>query len=313
LVQFGGVYVGVKSSTLRFEISLTAKISGNTLDWIKRLPLKSTFKQLFLKTRMLLIPIMSGNTKSPSEGLKDSECERGVITTWSPIPYVAPVDPYEKQEKTEIKMKLPDETNYQMVPFRAGSNKDYVNHIIIMIRLIEQKDLENSVEKVFVATSEIEEKVGPLYKKLSMFKDPQEKESLKKRINTTEKDLEKAEKKALTEIVEAYGTLWDKLVWEMHHKDPWVAVNGSLNPGLRKKTWESFLDCIELHKLTIFSCDASALQWYYMQQHVRKPQRVTVRAFVTHMGLLNDYLAYLPTVKDSSMAVEDTKKGNVPF
>jgi hypothetical protein len=31
------------------------------------------------------------------------------------------------------------------------------------------------------------------------------------------------------------------------------------------------------------------------------------------MGLLNNYLAYLPTVKDSSMAVEDTKKGNVPF
>jgi hypothetical protein len=31
------------------------------------------------------------------------------------------------------------------------------------------------------------------------------------------------------------------------------------------------------------------------------------------MGLLNDYLAYLPTVKDSSMAVAGTKKGNVPF
>jgi hypothetical protein len=31
------------------------------------------------------------------------------------------------------------------------------------------------------------------------------------------------------------------------------------------------------------------------------------------MGLLNNYLAYLPTVKDSSMAVADTKKGNVPF
>jgi hypothetical protein len=31
------------------------------------------------------------------------------------------------------------------------------------------------------------------------------------------------------------------------------------------------------------------------------------------MGLLNDYLAYLPTVKDSSIAVADTKKGNVPF
>ncbi len=31
------------------------------------------------------------------------------------------------------------------------------------------------------------------------------------------------------------------------------------------------------------------------------------------MGILNDYLAYLPTVFDSSMAVAGTKKMNVPF
>ena len=111
----------------------------------------------FLETKSLLIPIMSGNAKSPAKGLKDSDCKRGAIITRPPIPYVAPVDPYEKQEKTEIKTKLPDGTNYQMVPFPTGSNKDYVNHIIAMIRLIEQKDFENSVEKVFVAASEIEE------------------------------------------------------------------------------------------------------------------------------------------------------------
>ena len=99
----------------------------------------------------------------------------------------------------------------------------------------------------------------------------------------------------------------------MRNKDPWVAVDGSLNKGPRERDWDSFLDCIELHKLTIFSCDAAELQRYYMQQHVRKPQRVTIRAFVTRMGLLNDYLAYLPTVKDSSMAVANTKKGNIPF
>ena len=127
-----------------------------------------------------------------------------------------------------------------------------------------------------------------------MSKSPQEKESLKKQIGTTEKDLEKLKKKALTEILKAYElfhtyfigqarTQWDKVVQEMHQKDPWVAVNGSLNPGPHKKTWESFLDSIELQKLTIFSCDAAELQRYYMQQHVRKPQRVTVRAFVTHI------------------------------
>ena len=69
---------------------------------------------------MLLIPIMSGSVKSPAEGLKDLECEWGVITTRHPIPYVAAVDQYEKQEKTKIKTRLTDGTNYQMVPFRTG-------------------------------------------------------------------------------------------------------------------------------------------------------------------------------------------------
>jgi hypothetical protein len=46
---------------------------------------------------------------------------------------------------------------------------------------------------------------------------------------------------------------------------------------------------------------------------IKKPQRVTVRQFVSRMGVLNDYLAYLPTVFDLLMAVAGTKKMNVPF
>ena len=99
----------------------------------------------------------------------------------------------------------------------------------------------------------------------------------------------------------------------MHMKDPWVTVNGVSHKGPHAKTWASFLGCIELHKLTIFSCDAVELQRYYMQQRVKKPQRIPVRSFMARMGLLNDYLAHLPMVKDSPMAVEDTKKGNEPF
>ena len=105
---------------------------------------------------------MSGNAKKPAEGLKDSECEWGAIANQPPIPYMAPVDPYEKQEKTKIKVRLPDGTNYQMVPFRTGSNEDYVNHIIAMIQLIQQKELESSVEKIFVVVSDTRDKIGPL-------------------------------------------------------------------------------------------------------------------------------------------------------
>ncbi len=38
-----------------------------------------------------------------------------------------------------------------------------------------------------------------------------------------------------------------------------------------------------------------------MQQHILR------------MGVLNDYVDYLPTLKDSSKAVPTTKKGNIPF
>jgi hypothetical protein len=38
-----------------------------------------------------------------------------------------------------------------------------------------------------------------------------------------------------------------------------------------------------------------------------------VHQYMACMGVLNDYLAYLPMVYNSSMAVEGTKKCNVPF
>jgi hypothetical protein len=73
------------------------------------------------------------------------------------------------------------------------------------------------------------------------------------------------------------------------------------------------MDCIKLHKLTIFPADTAEKQHYYMQQTIKKPQQATVRQFMSCMGVLNDYLAYLPTVFDSSMAIAGTMKMNVPF
>jgi hypothetical protein len=74
------------------------------------------------------------------------------------------------------------------------------------------------------------------------------------------------------------------------------------------------MDCIELHKLTVFLADAAEKHRYYMQQTIKKSQRVTVRQFVSCREVLNDYLAYLPTVYNLSMAIVGTnKKMNVPF
>ncbi len=66
-------------------------------------------------------------------------------------------------------------------------------------------------------------------------------------------------------------THWDKIVQEMHTKDPLVGVNGVTHKGIRLHSWSAFLDCIKLHKLTIFPIDAAEKQRYYMMQTVKKP------------------------------------------
>jgi hypothetical protein len=55
----------------------------------------------------------------------------------------------------------------------------------------------------------------------------------------------------------------------------------------------------ELHKLTVFSADAVKSQRFYIQQAVRKPQRATVQQHILQMGVLNDRVRHLPTLKDS--------------
>jgi hypothetical protein len=106
---------------------------------------------------------------------------------------------------------------------------------------------------------------------------------------------------------------WDCICRNMHKHDSWAAVNSQIAKGRCLRTWMSFLDCLELHKLTVFSADAAKRQQLYIQQVVRKPQRATVQQHILRMGVLNNYVKHLPTLKDSSKAVPTTKKSNIPF
>jgi hypothetical protein len=106
---------------------------------------------------------------------------------------------------------------------------------------------------------------------------------------------------------------WDCICCKMHEHGSWAGVNGQVTKGRRTQTWMSFQDYLELHKLTVFSADAAKRQRFYIQQAVRKPQRATVQQHISQMGVFNDYVKNLPTLKDSPKAVPTTKKGNIPF
>ncbi len=56
-------------------------------------------------------------------------------------------------------------------------------------------------------------------------------------------------------------TQWDRIVNEMHTKNPWTGINSkSSNKGICVKSWISFMDCIKLNKLTLFPADAAEKQ-----------------------------------------------------
>jgi hypothetical protein len=99
----------------------------------------------------------------------------------------------------------------------------------------------------------------------------------------------------------------------MHTKDPWISVNRISHKGICVRSWPAFFGLHRASQANHFLVDAAEKQHYYMVQTINKPQQVMVRQYMACMGVLSDYLAHLPTVFNSSMAIEGTKKGNVPF
>jgi hypothetical protein len=106
---------------------------------------------------------------------------------------------------------------------------------------------------------------------------------------------------------------WDRIVTEMHTKSPWEDIKGAKHNGLRRKLHQSLTDCIEFHKLMVFTVDAAERLKYYLMCSIKKPVRWTFRMHISRMEALNKYLGILPTIKNSPLAVASTEMGNVPF
>ena len=84
---------------------------------------------------------MSANLKSPNM-LKDAECKKEQLSQLPPIPYVPVVDLVTPKEKPSVlKVKLPDNSHISVPIFSWGNNKEYLVHIVAVLRIIDQKGL----------------------------------------------------------------------------------------------------------------------------------------------------------------------------
>jgi hypothetical protein len=106
-----------------------------------RVPPKSSFKKLLLGTGLWQHTKMSTSLKS-LDRLKDAECEKGQLSHWPPIPYVPVVDIITPKEEPQVfKIKLPDMSHLSMPIYSHGNNKEYLVHIVAVLRVIKQKGL----------------------------------------------------------------------------------------------------------------------------------------------------------------------------
>ena len=91
----------------------------------------------------------------------------------------------------------------------------------------------------------------------------------------------------------------DRIVDDMHAKDPWEDSKGVTQYSLRRKLVKSLSDCINFHKLTVYSVDAAERQRFYMMSNLKKPAKSSIQAHVTRMETLNKLLGLLTTIKNS--------------
>ncbi len=66
---------------------------------------------------------------------------------------------------------------------------------------------------------------------------------------------------------------WDRIVTDMHTKNPWEGIKGVNHNSLHRKLQQSLTDCIKFHKLMVFTVDAVERLRYYLICSIKKPVR----------------------------------------
>jgi len=249
--------------------------------------------------------------------LTDQECEKGQLTQQPPIPYATPkAETSLKASRETVKMRTAEGDIKMAVLGYSPGPEEYLQHINSFLRTLSRKKLDEemtkSIKAVLTATASVKklrisngETVAATTRRLSL-------------LETAKEDLKKAQAHETVEVGLVYDLFcktlkedpklqWDRIVDDMHAKDPWEDLRGIKHVGLRRKSYATLWECINFHKLTVYSVDAVERQRFYMVCNLKKPAKSSIRSHVTRMETLNKYLGLLPAIKNSPQAVASTE------
>jgi hypothetical protein len=222
---------------------------------------------------------MSTTLKAPNR-LKGLECKKGQLSSWPPVPYVPVTDLVTTKKVPQVlKVKLSYSSILNMSIYSHGNTKEYLAHIVAGFCIIKQKGLDVQCRKHGKAVVKLT-RMFKIHLKAAWSKDivllDDDVEARKLEVKKMQKILQETQKQYDEAIIKTYKQLrnllssdpqsqWDCVCRKMHKCDSWAGVNGQVTVGRHPHMWAAFQDCLELHKLTVFSADSAERQRFYIQ------------------------------------------------
>ena len=280
-------------------------------------------------------------TKSVPDGLKCTECERGVGGNKSPIRYIPESDPIQealekKKKTTYFKLTLPSTgSELSVAQWTSGTPEQFLLHVRAAIHACKQMELDVNFSRAqeAVSTEELnldfaketyaqvrtsEKKKAKGNKGEVVPTDPEPLALAKAEYEKAAQTLSAAKLTVTTEgakAFELYANLlsdearpaWEKILKAQMTTSPWEDIFGVTHNETPAKTWDSFLECVMFHLQQVFKSDAGETLKYYITNTLRKPNRVPIRQFLARVEQLNSYLENLPCLYYSSNANQATK------
>ena len=163
--------------------------------------------------------------------------------------------------------------------------EEYLQHLNTFTRMLVRKKLADDLTKCTKADSAAA--AVRKYLKVPNGEKTSEKAERLLLLEPAKKELVTAEVAETAKVATVYELFrkglkedpelqWDRFVEDMHTKDPWVDLKGVKHEGLRRKSSLSLCECIDFHKLTIYSIDAAERQRFYILCNLKKPTKSSI-------------------------------------
>jgi hypothetical protein len=166
-----------------------------------------------------------------------------------------------KASRETIKMKTPEGEVKVAVLGDSPGTEEYLQHLYAFLRMFVRKKYGEDLGKLTKAVVTATALVKRLTRAPSDEKDLSKAERSKS-LETTKTDLMRAKANKTAKVGIVYGLFrkslkedpelqWDRIIDDMHTKNPWEDLKGVKHDRLRRKSSRSLWECIDFHKLMI--------------------------------------------------------------